>query len=194
MKSEELSKEIEQYQQKAGSLISHMDGLCIKIRDAMPIAAASWINKEVERQIIEKSDIVQSLGIEKLKELKNRLKNLTEKLPEIVKVEIEDRSKWPHYTETLKTTVPVGEPYFNKVFRNVISSLGSILNEFGLIIEVGPFYTSWQRSSNGGYYYAINVGPETMPEEISEYNRILMQYKSLGTKIAQSQKLLSEAK
>ncbi|MCK5504166.1 MAG: hypothetical protein KAJ10_03340, partial [Thermodesulfovibrionia bacterium] len=87
MNSKEYSNELQQEEQKMNSLTLQMDNLYIEIQAAMPHAAASWMNKEVESKIKDNPDVVQSHGIEKLKELKSKLTALIENLPEIVAAE-----------------------------------------------------------------------------------------------------------
>jgi hypothetical protein len=121
MKSEELTKELERYQQKMSALISRMDNLYREIQDGMPAAAAFWMNKEVETRIKDDPDAAQALGIDKLRELKAKLKALTEKLPEIVAAELQDRSRWPHHIERKE----IGSPNRQRVvYLEVCKFLG----------------------------------------------------------------------
>jgi len=188
MESEELSKKLEQYEQNRASLRSQMDQLYCEFQDAMPEAAASWIDKEVKNRIRQNPDIIQSLGVEKLRELKAKLKTLIERLAEIVTAEFQDRSKWPHHIEKEVS-------YLNKVFRNVISNLGDLLNEFGLLNEPEGYVPSWERIGQDSFRYRINPGKIGLPEsKMAEYNELFKEYTSLSEKIKDTRRLLSEAK
>jgi uncharacterized coiled-coil protein SlyX len=198
MKSEELTKEIEQYEQKMSALMSQMDNLYREIQDAMPTAAASWMSKEVERRIKDNPDAAQSLGIEKLRELKSKLKALTEKLPEIVAAEFQDRGRWPHHIEwkEIGSSNRQGEgSHLNSVFRNVISNLGGLLDEFGLTKETKAGIPSWERTGQKQFRYAINPGTDNLPEsKMRDYGKLFSEYTTLSTKINSCRRSLSEAK
>ncbi len=198
MNSEEPSKELQQHQRKMSSLMSQMDTLYLEIQDAMPAAAASWMTKEVDRTIKDNPEVVQSLGIEKLRELKSKLKALMENLPEIVAAEFQDRGRWPHHVEwveILPSSPQREEPHPNRVFRNVISNLGSLLEEFGLIKEPKGNIPSWQRTGQKRFRYAINPGMENLAgPKIEEYWNLSNEYTSLSRKIKDIRKALAEAK
>jgi len=175
-----------------------MDKLYLEIQGAMPAAAASWMSEEAERNIKDNSDAVQSLGIEKLKILKSKLNALTERLPEIVVAEFQDRNKWPHHVEWKEdpyTSPRREEPHFNKLFRNVISNLGALLNEFGLIKDPKGQVGSWTSIGQGQFRYAINPGAAFLSEsKVRDYNALFEKYISLSKKIKETRKSLSEAK
>jgi len=198
MKSEELANELQQHETTMSSLMEQMDNLYCEIQDAMPAAAASWMNQEVERRIKDNPDAVQSLGIEKLRELKSKLNSLKERLAEIVASEFQDRSRWPHHIEPEDELSPKSrreEPHLNKTFRNVISNLGGLLDEFGLLNEPKGHYPSWERVGQDRFRYAINPGPINLPEsKMKDYGELLKKYTSLSRKIKDTHRSLSEAK
>jgi hypothetical protein len=197
MKSEEISKELGQQEQKKTSLISQMDDLYLEIQGALPAAAAAWMRTEVERRITDHPDAVQSLGIEKLREMKSKLHALIEKVPEMVAAEFQDRSKWPHHRDVKEEhshSSGKSEPHLDQIFRNVISSLGGILNEFGLLTEPKGYILSWEHKGKDQFRYAINPSMDRIPElKVSEYSKLLGGYTSLSRKIQDTQKSLSEA-
>lgn len=200
MNSEELSKELEQHEQKISSLKSQMDNLYSEIRDAMPDAAASWMNKEVEG-IIKKNpefvqmlgierlkehskiqdampdavaswmnkenpEFVQTLGTERLKELKFKLITLIENLPEIVAEEFLDCGRWPHHVEFIYRSFSTSQQrksHLNLAFRNVISRLGGLLDEFGMIRVTKGSIQSWKRTDQKSFSYTKDPSPDNLP-------------------------------
>lgn len=198
MNSQELSNKLKQEEHKMNSLTLQMDNLYIEIQDAMPHAAASWMNKEVESKIKDNPEVAQSHGIEKLKELKSKLTALIEKLPEIVAAEFQDRSKWTHHVEFVErssSTSQKGEPHLNLIFRNVISNLGGLLDEYGLIKEPKGHIPTWQRTGQESFRYSINPGMNNLPEsKTTEYWNLFNEYKSISQKIKDIQKSINEAK
>lgn len=195
MNKEELSKEIQQHEQKMSSLTSQMDNLYREIQAAMPTAAAAWITKEVERRIKDNPEVVQSLGIEKLKEFKFKLKALTETMPEIVAAEFQNSGIWPHHKVIPSSNYNQNESHLNRVFRNVISYLGSLLDEFGLIERPKGHIPSWERTGQKRFRYAINPGLDYLPEtKIKDYWILFDEYTSVSQKIKDIQKSLAETK
>lgn len=196
MNSEQLTKELAQNEQKMGTIMSQMDNLYDEIKAAMPAAATSWMATEVERKIKDNPEVVQSLGIDKLGELKTKLKTLTDKLPVIVEAEFHDCAKWPHHNQWAE--IPAGfqkEQHLYNCFRNVIGNLGTLLDEFGLIKEPkGHIPSSWERSGQA-FRYAMNPGPNNLPEtKIQDYWKLFNEFKSLSGKVHELRKSLSEAK
>lgn len=190
MSIEELSQELQEHEQKRSFLLLQMDSLCHDIQTAMPAAAASWMQGEVERKVRANPKVVQSHGVDRLRELKAKLKNLIENLPNIVAVEFREKGVWPHHTAIHPNSV--GEPYLNRVFRYVVSHLGDLLEEFDLIDE---YPASWERVRHKYWRYVIDLGLHHLPElKIDEYKVLFDEYKSLEYKIDNIQKSLAEAK
>lgn len=135
----------------------------------MPAAAASWMSNELEREIKSNLEVVQSLGIEKLRGLKSKFKALTKNLPEIVATEFQKSGIWPHHKMTpsysmVASSPGASEPHLNRVFRNAISYLGNLLDEFGLIEEQRVCFASWERTRQKRFRYDNNLGLNCLPE------------------------------
>jgi len=194
MNSKELSKELEQRERKMSLLQSQMDNLYNQIKGTMPAAAASWMKLHIEGKIESNPEIVQSLGIERLTKLKAKLKDLIDKLPVIVAAEFQDRTKWPHHIEVKESDYLTyqSEPYLNQIFRNVISNLGILLYEVDLIQESKSFVPSWERIGQNRFRYAINTGMPDIGDR--DYNKLLLEYKSLSIKLSEIRNKLSESK
>jgi hypothetical protein len=190
---EYLSQELQRYEQRRSALVSQMDRLYSELQAAMPTAAASWMNEEVERQIKGNPEVVQTLGIEKLRGLKSKLKALTKNLPEIVATEFQKSGMWPHH-KVMPSFTP-SEPHLNRVFRNVISHLGNLLNEFGLIEERQGSLASWEHTRQKRFRYAGNLGLHGLPEaKIEQYGILLDEYTSLDREIDDIQRSLDATK
>ena len=190
MNSKELSKKLKQLEQEKIALRTQMDNQYSDFQAAMPVAAESWITKEVESKIKDNPDIVQSLGIEKLKELKSKIKALAESLPEIVSEEFQYSSSWPHHIQEIKEDFVYKqqkEPHLNRIFRNVISNLGCILDEFDLLKEPEGYVSTWKRVGKNNFRYAINPGMElyfaksnrdVYWKQLKEYTQLILDIKN----------------
>lgn len=197
MRSDELSNKLQQEEQRMLALRSQMNNLYHEIQNVMPTTAASWIDGEVQRRITNHHEVIQALGIEKLRELKIKINELKERLPEMVAAAFQDQSEWSHHTKEGKSNQHSrkDEAHLNKVFREAISNLGSILADYNLISEPKGHYPSWNRVSEGKYRYALNPGISGQLDlKMREYNKLLGEYTALKGEIQTTQNLLSEAK
>ena len=197
MKSKELAVEITALERQRATLATQLDVLIHAFQKQLPSIAEPWIRRQVERRIEDHPDRVEELGIEKLKILKNRMNSLISELPEIVKRETSDKQDWPHYRA--KDTSGYGqnrnEPFFNKAFRNVISHVGAVLDEFGLLTEPKGYVPSWKKTSNGKFRFAINPGFESLSiQPVEEFIKLEKEYETLVTKLNGKKEELAKAK
>lgn len=197
MKSEDIANKIKELEQKTKQLQSQMDILYREIIKGMPTAAATWMNREVESKVKENASVVEALGMEKLKELKSKLKALIEKLPTLVDAAFQDKSKWPHYIESEPNRRERPEEHhWMRVFREVISNLGNILDNFGLLKESARGVPSWNRVGPKHYQYAINPGMPNFPDEkmLDNYNKLLNEYVKLRDELKNTTNQHTKAK
>jgi hypothetical protein len=197
MNNEELSRKLQQHEERKNSLTSQMDSLYREIQAIMPHVAASWMTSYMEREIKEYPGVVQSLGIEQLKELKSKLKTLTDTLPEIVETEFRKSGIWPHH-KVIPPLLEPDEPHWDRVFRNVISYLGRLLDEFGLIEGPNGHFSSWELTYQKRFRYTsifIFPGPISLPEAtINNYLILLDEWTSCNKKINDIKKSIASAK
>lgn len=197
MNKEDLSEKLQQHKERRSSLTSQMDSLYCEIQAAMPAVAESWMTTYVEREIKEHPEVVQSLGIEKLKELKSELKTLAETLSEIVETEFQKSGIWPHH-KVIPSAHEPDEPHLDRVFRNVISYLGRLLDEFGLIEGPNGHFSSWKRTHQKRFRYTsifIFPGPISLHKvTINDYRVLLDEWTLCNKKIKDIQKSMASAK
>jgi len=225
MNSDELQKVLNELEERRASLASQMDNLYRAILEAMPNEAAAWMDREVESKITENPDHVQSMGMKKLAELKLQLGKLKERLPQFVASEFKDRSRWLHHLEIkeetlllemsfdsiieeywlhhLETKEETGqrrdeeriEPYPNEAFRNVISTLGTLLDQYGLLKNDRGQYSTWKKAAEGQFRYSINPGYGMNPNSsLRQYFELVKNYGELSKQIDSTRKKLSEAR
>jgi hypothetical protein len=177
-------------------MATQLDGCMARIQDHLPSIAESWIKEDLNRQIDRQPDHIESLGIEKLRILKDKVKALVASLPEIVKTETSAKQDWPHH----RTSLPRGysehhEPFFYDAFRDIIGHYAAILDEFGLLKTDKGSTAIWERPSPGKFRYAINPGLERYPNEPEkEYTRIYKEYRDLVKAMDVKQQELAKAK
>jgi hypothetical protein len=196
MKSKEIAVEITALEEQRATLAKRLDTLIHAFQKQLPSIAEVWIRREVEHRIENHPDRVEELGIDKLKILKDSMNSLISELPEIVERETSDKQDWPHYrTQDTGYGQNKNEPFFNKAFRNVISYVGAILDEFGLLTEPRGYASSWKKTSEGKFRYAINPGFEYLSiQPVKEFIKVEKEYKTLVTKLNEKKEELHKAK
>lgn len=197
MKSEEITRELEQLEKQRQSVATKLDEVVEKFRDELPKLAEPWIRKEMEGRISRYPDVVQKLGKEKLSVLKTKFNKLISELPAIAKNETKDKNDWPHYRKPGTTGYGEGknEPFFEKAFRNVVSYIGPLLQEHNLLNEPSGYGQSWQHVGGGRVRYAINTGFQDMNvESRKEYYTISRDYDDIIQKMDARKLALSHAK
>ncbi len=209
MKSTSIAKEVEALQIQKSSVEEKLNTLMRRFQFELPSIAATWMRREVERRIEDHPDFLEKPGTAALNALKAKVNDLIASLPEIVKKETSDESDWPHNraAESLGHERDKNEPFFNKSFRNVISYLGAVLDEFGLLSEFkicvqswetvgnGGCIPSWERLGTGRFRYAINPGFEALSTpSVREFSKVYDRYRALSVKLNNKQKELAKTK
>jgi hypothetical protein len=200
MKSAEIAAEITAIDENRARLTAQLDSVMVRIQECLPPIAESWIKGELNRQIERHPDQVQSLGVEKLRVLKDRVKALLTSLPEIAKKEImSPKQDWPH----CRTSLPQGysdyhEPFFFNAFRDIVSHVGPMLDEFGLLKEeTQGSVPSWKRVAPGKLRYSIGFVP---PHDVSriqlvqEYNRTCKEFQRVMAALEAKREELAKTK
>jgi len=197
MKSTDIAAEVSSLQPQHDALTKRLDAFVQRFQDELPSLAEPWMRREVARRIEDHPETVEALSVEKLKTLKGKVNALMVVLPEIVKQETSDKKNWPHYRtpETTGYGRDKDEPFFNKAFRNVISYLGAILDEFGLLAEPKGYVPSWEKIGPGKFRFAINPGFEVLSTAtLNEFDQVYKEYRLLAEKLDNKQKELAKAK
>jgi len=197
MNSIDIDNEIKLLERQRDVIIEMLNSLITQFQVALPTIAEKWICREVERRIEDHPDVVETLGVDKLKVLKTKMNDLITSLPQIAIQETSDKSDWPHnrQPETPGYGQDRNESFFQKSFRRVINHLGGLLDEFGLLTEPKGHISSWERTSNGRIQYAINPGFNTTSiESITLFSKEYTPYAELTKKIENMKKELAKAK
>jgi hypothetical protein len=197
MKSTDIEVEVSSLQQHGDALRNQLNVLIQRFQNELPSLAEPWIRREVIRRIEDHPETVAALGAEKLKSLKGKVNSLIESLPDIVKKETSDSEDWPHNRapESSGYGRSENEPFFNKAFRNVISNMGVVLDEFGLLTEPKGYVSSWERTGAGGFRFAINPGLDFLSIPILiEFGQLYKQYRVVAENLEKKQKELAKAK
>lgn len=197
MKSKELSVEITALEEQRATLATQLDALIREFQGQLPPIAERWIRREVERRIEDHPDRIVELGVDKLKIFKNKMNSLIDELPEIVERETSDKQDWPHYRA--KDTTGYGqnkdEPFFNKAFRKVISHVGAILDEFGLLTEPKGHVPSWKKTADGKFRFSVNPGFESLAiAPVKEFSKVQEEYATLVEQLNAKQEEFAKAK
>jgi hypothetical protein len=195
MNSAEIEKALHSLEQQHEAERHSLDAKIAGVRPGLETEAAKWINREVESLVVDAPDVVTSLGIERLREFKNRVKALNASLPEVVANETSMREEWPHNAAPLgQVSSILAESYFPAVFRRIVSHLGAILDEYKLLTEPCSQSSTWSKAGNI-FRYRIHIAfsSEAIPA-ILEYDQHYKHYQAVESEISKLNKSLAEAR
>jgi hypothetical protein len=195
MNSAEIEKALHSLEQQHGADRQSLDSKIAGVRPGLETEAAKWINREVESLVVDAPDLVTSLGIERLREFKNRVKALNASLPEVVANETSKREEWPHHAAPLgQVSSNLVESYFPAVFRRIVSHLGAILDEYKLLTDPYSQSSSWSKAGNI-FRYRIHIAfsSEAIPA-ILEYDQHYKHFQTVESEISKLKKSLAEAR
>lgn len=191
MRSEELAREVEGLEARRAELAAQLDGLVMELQKVISALAGNWTRGEVSRRIGDHAEVVAAMDDARLKELKRRVQELTLAYPEMFRKRLENRANWPHCRPANPDPNGTKEYYgkfFEEVFRAVISSLGTVLEEFGLIGDVKGQMRSWEKGSTGRWRFISDSEFGMKRHEIyRNYIRLCEQYQSLSAELATKQ-------
>ena len=195
MNSAEIEKSLHSLEQQHEADRQSLDAKIATVRPGLQTEAAKWINGEVESRVVDHPDVVSSLGIERLRELKARVKTLIASLPEIVTNETSKREEWPHNAAPLgQVSSNLVEFYFPAVFRRIVSHLGPILDEYNLLTEPSGGFASWSKGGNRiRYQIYTGFGPQTLPS-LLEYDQEYKHFQTVEAEIRKLKRSLAEAR
>ena len=169
--SADVARELEALEKQSASLRDALDGLVPAARQELGKAAAGWVEKTITQEASDHPSVVTSMGQERAREVKQRVAELAASFPRRVDDLTADPAEWPHRQarQARSQSEPTvdwpsrshnpPEPYFDAVFRSLISGLGPILEDAGFLADQSRECPRWQRSPNG-LRYAINPGFE----------------------------------
>ncbi len=193
MKSTEIEMEIATLQQRSDRLKERLDFLIQRFQAELPNAAESWLKEEVKRQIDDCPETVAGLGVERLGSFKAKVDAFVASLPDIAKKETSGAAAWPHHRAP-DTYDGAGkdEPFFTRAFRDVISHLGAILDEFGFLKNQKG--VSWARTPQGFRYAIDPMFDLSAAPSVNEYERVYKEFRNVAEKLEKKQNELAKAK
>ncbi len=194
MKRTEIEMEIVTLQQRNDHLKERLDFLIQRFQAELPNAAESWIRKEFKKQMEDCPETVAGLGVERLGSFKAKVNALVASLPDTAKKETSDAAAGPHYRapDTYGYGAGKDEPFFTRAFRDVISHLGAILDEFGFLKSQKGVY--WARTPQG-FRYAIDAMFDlSAAPSVNEYERVYKEFRNVAEKLKMKQNELARAK
>lgn len=195
MNSTEIEKALHLLEQQHEDDRRSLDAKIAGVRPGLQTEAAKWIYREVESRVAGRPDVVSSLGIERLREFKAKVKALIDSLPEVVANETSKREEWPHSAAPLgQVSGPSDEGYFSAVFRRIVSHLGPILDQYKLLSEPSGRFSSWSKTGSIiRYQIHTGFGSQEVPA-ILEYIQGYKQFQAVESEISKLTRSLTEAR
>ncbi len=137
----------------------------------------------IERAVANNPAITRNLGLEKLRELKGKVKNVLDKLPALTREELSSNEAWEHRQALPDTNMPVVRGALtNKVetgLRRVIGHIGELLIKYGYYPEVS---SAWDVQRNKSPLYTGDEFQQTF----AEYRKMKIEYEQLMEQLVDS--------
>src|SRR6266542_3462834 len=141
--------EIRRLEEARAKLLLQLDSLVGQFEENVPAAAAVWIHQEVQRRIAEKAEQIENMGLSGVKAFKTDVEAVIEELPKQAHRSVGDRVNWPHRRgQPGSGTGPSQEGFSDRVFRDLISTLGAVLETHHLMDDPRK-YPIWERVGDG---------------------------------------------
>jgi len=192
--TEEPQARIQELEAEENTLLVRMDFLVEHFKGIAPGAATTWIRSEFERGIKDNAEQIQDLGVAGVRTIKAEMERLINDLPIICASLLENRSTWAHHqNEPVMPSATQKEFFFDRIFRDLISKAGPILEAHNLLHNRGP-HPYWGRTKEG-WRYAMNpaIGP-VMTELYEEYMKGLQRLREIRRRHANQKKTLAEVR
>lgn len=192
--TEEHQSRIQELEAEQNALLIRMDFLVQRFKDLAPGAAANWIRLEFERGIKDNAEQIQDLGAPGVKAIKRDMERLITGLPAVCAELLVNRSAWAHHeNESPARSNVQKEFFFDRVFRDLISTAGPVLESHSLLENRGS-HSYWQRAKEG-WRYAMNPSMAPVaPDLCDEYMKGLQRLREIKLQHASEKKSLAEAR
>lgn len=197
MKSDEIQKRISSLEPQLAKKRAELDALVEEFRVALPRFAQPWMQKTLDYAIAQQSIKVQSFNIEKVRAMKEEVRALFSRLPEVALEETKDQKDWPHNRAPEESVYgqEKKEPFFDKAFRSVISHIASVLDRYGLLTLPKGYAQEWTRVGEGRFRYAFNPGFQDLRiPSVARYGEVFVEWKKIKEETEKVLDELSKAK
>jgi len=192
--TQEPQAKMQELEAEQNALLTRMDFLVEHFRSIAPGAAAVWVRSEFERGIKDNAEQIQELGVPGVRAIKADMERLINDLPSICFNLLENRSTWAHHqNEPVTRSEAHKDFFFDRIFRDLISKAGPVLENHNLLHNRGPH--PYCGRTKEGWRYAMNpsIGP-VMTELYEEYMKGLQRLRELRRRHANEKKTLAEAR
>lgn len=129
---------------------------------AFPLQVRQWIEREIRSVVGAHPAITEQHG-ERLSEMKNEMKALLAKMPQMVQEMIGSSGTWPHRDEKFLTAaVQVTDrrnDYWGDGFRKCINGCGALLQKYSYMKDASVSSVPWRIGSDGKitYFSALDI-------------------------------------
>ncbi len=194
---QEIENSIEELEEERNRIFERLEEFVFRFLKNLSDQAETWILDEVANRIREKSEYIEKMDRDRLRDLKRELNEIQFHLSEIVRDEMPTKAHWPHN----HCKVPGSDSSSNKpscfdvTFRNTVSHIGPVLYRYGLISMKSGENLNWKMLPSEKILYTkqMEFGSD-LHELIQGYDEGLAIYRNVEKRIAEEYKRLSEAR
>jgi hypothetical protein len=187
--SREIEAEIAKLETDINNARKELDGTAERFIQETEQQMKDWIAREVKSLVATKPDQIAKLSDEQIKDMKRKVAEVSNNVREFAsKIAL---SFQPYFPRHQADPTPARRDYLVEyVYRETVSSVGRVLNEFGLIDRDG----NWRPRRDGSFRYSISVSHNVTPPALSIYATQLEKHDSLVDSLSQRRRDLERAK
>jgi hypothetical protein len=186
---EKFDKQVAAVQAQVSSLRQAMEPTLRRFLDATTAFVPQWFKQQVDYVRGAKPDVVTSAGLERMRQLKAELKQLEDRVPELVERHLNVDRLWSHkvgipqpgrfgYSWYSIAAQRVSPPIvvlsrspeeLTKALQDIVSPLGAILDNYGLSVKT---FNGWVKPALNSLprYTGDDLWSEDMYEAIEKYS------------------------
>jgi len=198
MEPEDIERQISTEEEEQERTLKEMDQVILETQPEMVAAATSALDYLTIESIKENPSRALELDVEGLRELRGRVDSLRPRLAELCEVRIGHRGDWPHRRDPPLSDAESkrARGYFSEVFVDLVSPLGSVLDDFGLIADDDLGKRSWKRVRGSSDQWRLFIHGFLFTDHpmMRKYGDLEEEYKNRVRRIGELRYELQQAK
>lgn len=194
MENNNFDSKITDLTKQIGETKENMDEIAKKFIRETEEFVIMWSKDNIESKVKNNPEITKNLGLDKLRELKSKCRNLIQEMPSIVKTKFDNFSIWSHEMSIsdLEKESDFRFDYEHKLekgidelLRQILGHVGVLLTEYEYIKYTPGSVNEWDKTSDGfryayGFFWS-NGMKETKKEYLNKNEKFLDLIKELNS-------------
>lgn len=197
----DFDKKIEILEIELEDINSKLENTKLEALIQLKVFIEEWFEKEARSIIVSNPSLSNSIGVERLKQIKQEVTELIHSVDELVETHLNVQYLWDYNYETGTGFYILGDKMpekMNVTMRFVLGQLGKILSKDGFV-NIKPTYGSnrqydvWFDSATGKVKYPFSLNyPKELITTMKKYDELLRESSSKQSELKRIQKEKAE--